>query len=159
MRSRAQYEDPPIPEETHINTERDQDEPNDKSEEPASQETTTGATEPPPKVRSEVPLYIPPHRYAPFPSRLNKKNEMDEKHFNRFLEILKQLHVNLPLSEVITQMPMYAKFFNDILSNRRKLEEVQQIELNSNGSALIRNELPEKLYDPGKFLSPVLLGK
>ena len=45
------------------------------------------------------------------------------------------------------------------MSNRRKLEEVQQIELNSNGSALIRNELPEKLDDPGKFSVPCAIGK
>ena len=49
---------------------------------------------------------------------------------------------------------MYAKFFKDILSNRRKLEEIQQIELNFNESALIRNELPKKLDDPGKFSVP-----
>jgi hypothetical protein len=51
-------------------------------------------------------------------------------------------------------MSIYAKFFKDILSNKRRLEEVQIVLLNSNGSALIMNELPKKLDDPGKFTIP-----
>ena len=55
-------------------------------------------------------------------------------------------------------MPVYAKFFKDILSNRRKLEEVQTIALNTNVSALFRNQLPKKLDDPGKFTVPYTIG-
>jgi hypothetical protein len=51
-------------------------------------------------------------------------------------------------------MPIYAKLFKDILSNRRRLEEVQVVSLNSNGSTLIMNELPKKLDDPDKFVVP-----
>jgi hypothetical protein len=59
------------------------------------------------------------------------------------------LCINLPLTEIITQIPIYAKFFKDILSNRRRLEDAQIVSLNSNGSALIMNELPKKLVYPG----------
>jgi hypothetical protein len=31
------------------------------------------------KVSTEVPHYVPPHRYAPFPSRLPKDNDKTEK--------------------------------------------------------------------------------
>jgi hypothetical protein len=60
------------------------------------------------------------------------------------------LYINLPLIEVITQMPIYIKFFKDILSNRRKLEEVQVISLTN---------LPKKLDDLGKLAIPCLIGK
>jgi hypothetical protein len=55
-------------------------------------------------------------------------------------------------------MPIYVKFFKDISSNRRKLEEVQVVSLNSNGIALIRNELPKKLDDLDKFVVPCYIG-
>jgi hypothetical protein len=90
--------------------------------------------------------------------RLSKNNDKTEKEFLNFLEILKQLHINLPLTEVITQMPIYTKSFKDILSNRRRLEEAQVVSLNSNDSALIMNELPKKLDDPGKFAVPCSIG-
>jgi hypothetical protein len=102
------------------------------------------------KVSTEVPRYVPPHRYAPFPSRLPKDNDKTEKQFSKIIEVLKQLYINLPLIEVITQMPIYIKFFKDILSNRRKLEEVQVISLTN---------LPKKLDDLGKLAIPCLIGK
>ncbi|XP_078148597.1 uncharacterized protein LOC144544054 [Carex rostrata] len=55
-------------------------------------------------------------------------------------------------------MPVYTKFFKDILSNRHKLEEVQMVSLDSNGSAMVMNELPKKLDDPGKFYIPCSIG-
>jgi hypothetical protein len=67
------------------------------------------------------------------------------------------LCINLPLTEIITQIPIYAKFFKDILSNRRRLEDAQIVSLNSNGSALIMNELPKKLVYPGKFIVPCFI--
>ncbi|XP_038895777.1 uncharacterized protein LOC120083941 [Benincasa hispida] len=55
---------------------------------------------------------------APFSRRLMKKN--DEQQFKRFLELLKQLHINIPLIEALEQMPTYVKFFKDILTKKRK---------------------------------------
>jgi hypothetical protein len=63
--------------------------------------------------------------------------------------VLKQFHINLPLTEVITQMSIYAIFFKDILSNRCKLEEVQVVSLAN---------LPKKLDDPDKFVIPCSIG-
>jgi hypothetical protein len=90
--------------------------------------------------------------------RLSKNNDKTEKYFLKFLEILKQLHANMSLTEVIAQISIYAKLFKDILSNRRRLEEVQVVSLNSNGSTLIMNELLKKLDDLGKFAVPYSIG-
>ncbi|XP_038882412.1 uncharacterized protein LOC120073679 [Benincasa hispida] len=56
---------------------------------------------------------------APFPRRLMKKN--DEQQFKHFLELLKQLHINIPLIEALEQMPTYVKFFKDILTKKRRV--------------------------------------
>jgi len=171
LRSGTQYEDPAMPKDDYVQPRSEESLSNDEHisthEDSASKEATPIAPtdhaeqakpsqNEPAKVSAQVPLYIPPHKYAPFPGRL--KNEKTDKQFTKFLELLKQLHVNLPLTEVMTQMPVYTKFFKDILSNRRKLEEVQMVSLDTNGSAMIMNELPKKLDDPGKFSIPCSIG-
>ncbi|XP_070023195.1 uncharacterized protein [Nicotiana sylvestris] len=46
-----------------------------------------------------------------------------DKQFGHFLEVLKQVHVNLPFIEVFSQMPAYAKFLKELLFNKQKVEE------------------------------------
>ncbi|RDX92943.1 hypothetical protein CR513_24861, partial [Mucuna pruriens] len=62
-----------------------------------------------------------------FPQRL--KDEKKDKEFTRFLEIFRKLHVNILFVEVITQMPNYAKFLKNIMSNKKKLEEFEVVNL------------------------------
>ena len=63
----------------------------------------------------------------PFLQRLQKKN-LDMK-FTKFLEVFKQLHINIPFMEALAQMPTYTKFIKDILSNKRKLEDFETVAL------------------------------
>ncbi|XP_022031126.1 uncharacterized protein LOC110932073 [Helianthus annuus] len=81
-----------------------------------------------------------------------------EEHYGKFLELFKQLHINLPFVEALAQMPMYAKFLKDILSNKKKLEELSQVTLNEECSAVLQNKLPKKMNDPGSFTIPCLIG-
>ncbi|GJT51400.1 hypothetical protein Tco_0977557 [Tanacetum coccineum] len=53
----------------------------------------------------------------PFPRRLRKEKE--EAQQKKFLENLKQLHINLPFIEALAQMPMYAKFLKDMPEDSR----------------------------------------
>ncbi|XP_061362403.1 uncharacterized protein LOC133306142 [Gastrolobium bilobum] len=48
-----------------------------------------------------------------FPQRTKKQQE--DKHFGKFLDILKQLHINIPLVDALEQMPRYIKFMKDVL--------------------------------------------
>ena len=100
-----------------------------------------------------VPEYKP---NIPYPSRL-RKDKADE-HYGKFLEIFKQLHINLPLVEALSQMPRYAKFLKELLSNKRKLEEFSTVTLGGECSAVIQNKLPKKLKDPRSFTIPCLIG-
>nr|XP_016505764.1 PREDICTED: uncharacterized protein LOC107823586 [Nicotiana tabacum] len=92
----------------------------------------------------------------PFPQKM--KREKLDKCFGRFLEMLKQLYVNIPFMEVLTQMPAYAKFLKEILSSKRKLEEKIVVKLNAHCSAILQNKIPQKCGDPGSFTIPCSLG-
>ncbi|KAL7596848.1 hypothetical protein Lser_V15G31333 [Lactuca serriola] len=55
----------------------------------------------------------------------------------------------MPFIEAVTQMPKYAKFLKELLTNRKKLEEVSKVLLNENCSAEMLNKLPKNTGDPG----------
>ncbi|XP_065616476.1 uncharacterized protein LOC111986064 [Quercus suber] len=99
-------------------------------------------------------IYDPP---ISFPQRLRKNNVDDQ--FSKFLSIFKQLHINIPLIEVLEQMPKYAKFLKDIISKKRKLEEHETVMLTEESSAILQKKLPPKLKDPGSFTIPCTIGK
>jgi len=60
--------------------------------------------------------------------------------------------------EAITNIPSYAKFLKDFLSNNGKLLENATLSLTKECSAIIKNRLPLKLSDPGNFSTPCLVG-
>ena len=65
----------------------------------------------------------------PFSQRLHNKKL--EKQYEKFLQTSGQLHINNPFTDALAQMPLYAKFLNEMLSRKRKLEDVETITLNA----------------------------
>ncbi|GJR83800.1 MAK10-like protein [Tanacetum coccineum] len=61
----------------------------------------------------------------------------------------KDLHLNLPVLEVLAHAPIY----NAILD-----KYVESLELGKNGSAFVQGEIPAKMGDPGLFTLPCRLG-
>jgi len=61
--------------------------------------------------------------------------------FRKFLEVLKKLYINIPFTDALSQMPSYAKFLKEILSNKRKLEAHEIVALTEECSAMIQNKL------------------
>ncbi|XP_019236054.1 PREDICTED: uncharacterized protein LOC109216360 [Nicotiana attenuata] len=55
-------------------------------------------------------------------------------------------------------MPSYVKLLKEILSSKRKLEEVSAVMLTEKCSAILQNKLPQKFGDPGSFTIPCTLG-
>ncbi|GKE03154.1 DNA-directed DNA polymerase, partial [Tanacetum coccineum] len=93
----------------------------------------------------------------PFLQRLRKEKE--EAQQKKFLENLKQLHINLPFIEVLAQMPKYAKFLKGLLTNKARLEEACTITMNERCSAVLLNKLPSKEKDPQSFTIPCDIGQ
>mgnify|MGYP001792221646 FL=1 len=91
----------------------------------------------------------------PFPQRLAK--EKLEQRYGKFLDLLKTLHINIPFLEAISEIPSYAKFFKDILSNKRRLEP-KVVALSRECSAILQQKLPPKMQDPGDFSIPCSIG-
>ncbi|VFQ93628.1 unnamed protein product, partial [Cuscuta campestris] len=92
----------------------------------------------------------------PYPSRVKKSK--DEKAFKKFLDIMGQVEVKLPLVDVLTEMPKYAKFLKDLVTHKRDWEELPMINLNASYSALLLQHMPEKCKDPDKGSFETLLG-
>ena len=93
----------------------------------------------------------------PFPQRLQKSRR--EEQFSKFLDIFKKIEINIPFAEVISQMPLYAKFLKEILSKKRKIAEEGIVNLTAMCSSIIQQKLPAKMKDPGSFAIPCSIGK
>ena len=106
------------------------------------------------KKKEGVPTYTPS---VPFPQRLQKSRR--EEQFSKFLDIFKKIEINIPFAEVISQMPLYAKFLKEILSKKRKIVEEDIVNLTATCSAVIQQNLPTKMKDPGSFTIPCSIGK
>ncbi|KAJ9164304.1 hypothetical protein P3X46_023900 [Hevea brasiliensis] len=87
-----------------------------------------------------------------------QKAKLDKK-FGKFLEVLKKLYINVPFIDALSQMPSYAKFLKEILSNKRKLEDHETVALTEECSAILQRKLPPKLKDPGSFSIPCHIGE
>ncbi|XP_021741171.1 uncharacterized protein LOC110707467 [Chenopodium quinoa] len=70
---------------------------------------------------------------------------------------MKNLHINLPFLEVVTQIPSYSKFLKDILTNKRNLND-ELITLPHQVSALVQHKKPKKEKDPRCFTLLVKVG-
>ena len=105
----------------------------------------------------EVPIkVIPmPRRPPPFPQRLVKKTE-DGK-YRRFITMLKQLSINVPLVEALEQMPGYAKFMKDLVTKKRSVTFEDDDRL-QHCSAITTRSLVQKKEDPGAFTIPCIVG-
>nr|GFA75237.1 hypothetical protein [Tanacetum cinerariifolium] len=93
----------------------------------------------------------------PFPQKLRKEKE--EAQQKKFLENLKQLHINFPFIEALAQMKKYAKFLKGLLTNRARLKEDCTITMNERCSAVLLNKLPLKEKNLGSFTIPCYIGQ
>ena len=95
---------------------------------------------------------IPP----PFPQALRgKKKETQQA---GMLEVLRQVKVNIPLLDLINQVPAYAKFLKDLCTIKRGLGIEKKAFLTEHVSALIQSKYPVKYKDPGSPTIPVNIG-
>nr|GEU42972.1 hypothetical protein [Tanacetum cinerariifolium] len=108
-----------------------------------------------PQEKKEQTIRLPTPS-IPFPHML--KIEKEEAQQRRFLENLKQLHINIPFIEALTQMPKYTKFLKGLLSNKTRLEEACTVTMNERCSVVLLNKLPSKEKDTGSFTIPCDIG-
>ncbi|XP_062093888.1 uncharacterized protein LOC133799914 [Humulus lupulus] len=95
------------------------------------------------------------HR-PPFPQRFQKQKQ--DAQFEEFLDVLKQLDINIPLVEALEKMPNYVKFVKDILTKKRMLGEFETMALTKECSSFLQNKLPPKMIDPRSFTITCTIG-
>ena len=103
-------------------------------------------------LKEKTPLVAPVKPKLPFP---HEQKPSQDTQFSKFLEVLKQLHINIPLIDAIEQMPSYAKFLKEILTRKRRLEECQTVDLTEDCSASLLNQLPQELKDSGSLIDHI----
>nr|XP_016511255.1 PREDICTED: uncharacterized protein LOC107828458 [Nicotiana tabacum] len=106
------------------------------------------AKQPPPLVASPPP---------PFPQRLQKVK--DNAAYKKFLDILKQVKINIPLVDILQEVPKYAKYIKGIVANKRRLIAFETVTLTEESSLRIQSKLPQKLKDPCSFTIQISIGK
>nr|GEZ97710.1 reverse transcriptase domain-containing protein [Tanacetum cinerariifolium] len=85
-----------------------------------------------------------------YPRRLSK--EKIEERYAKFIDLIKEFRINIPLIDVLASMPNYAKFLKDLVSNKSTMEQISAAFLNEECFTIVLNKLPPKLGDPGSFL-------
>nr|XP_009601436.1 uncharacterized protein LOC104096727 [Nicotiana tomentosiformis] len=102
-------------------------------------------------VQAEAPLTKPP---PPYPQRLTKQT--CENQFEKFVQMMKGLFINVPLVEDLKQMFGYAKFMNYLVTKKRSVN-FETIKVTHKVSAIIYS-MALKLEDPGAFTIPCTIG-
>lgn len=103
--------------------------------------------------RTSLAYYQPK---LPYPMKVNK--DQQEQQYKKSLDVFKTLHINDPFVEALTQIPKYAKFLKELLTNKQKLQVVSSVTLCKECSALITNKLPKKENDMEGFIILFMIG-
>nr|XP_027093705.1 uncharacterized protein LOC113714106 [Coffea arabica] len=96
------------------------------------------------------------HVYEKLPSQpeanpeMLKKTKRAEKE-KEILDVFRKIQINIPLLDVIKQVPKYAKFLKDLCVNKRKLRGDERVMVRENVSAVLQRKLPPKCGDPGSL--------
>ena len=74
------------------------------------------------------------------------------------MEVFKKLHINIPFSDALEQMPNYVKFMKNILSWKRRLSEFETVNLTEECNSILQRKLLKKLKDLSSFTIPYKIG-
>ena len=103
-------------------------------------------------AEEEVKHNVPP----PFPQALRKKKNSVNQ--TEILEVLRQVKVNIPLLDMIKQVPTYAKFLKDLCTVKRGFNVNKKAFLTEQVSAIIECKTPVKYKDSRCSIISVNIG-
>ena len=92
----------------------------------------------------------------PFPQALRSKKKASQQ--AGILEVLRQVKVNIPLLDIIKQVPAYAKFLKDLCTIKKGLGIEKKAFFTEQVSAIIQSKNPVKYKDPGSPTISVNIG-
>jgi len=92
---------------------------------------------------------------------VDKTSRKMEEADKEILKTFRKVEVNIPVLDVIKQIPRYAKFLKDLCTHKRRLKGNKKVNMGRNVSALIEKSvaaIPEKCKDPDTFTIPCIIG-
>ncbi|XP_027171767.1 uncharacterized protein LOC113771379 [Coffea eugenioides] len=84
-----------------------------------------------------------------------KKEEFEKE----ILDTFRNVEINIPLLDMIRQLPKYAKFLKGLCTNWNKLNFHDKVKVGENASAVLQRKLPQKCKDPGMFTISCIIGQ
>ncbi|XP_074572726.1 uncharacterized protein LOC141829209 [Curcuma longa] len=94
---------------------------------------------------------------VPYPQRLLYK-ERDEE-FEKWYERVKDITMEIPFLDAITDMPKFSKFIKGIISTKDITRPKNVVALTEDVTEkILNNKIPQKLQDPGSFFLPCKIG-
>nr|XP_009615901.1 uncharacterized protein LOC104108540 [Nicotiana tomentosiformis] len=103
-----------------------------------------------PKSLAQIPRPSPP-----FPQRLARR--VEDRKFEKFYDILKQLSVNIPFVEAFQEMSGFAKYLKDLI-NKKRTTKNEVVNVTHGVSSIIATTTIEKKENPGAFTIPCTIG-
>ena len=119
---------------------------NNQEEESGKKNASKSSIEDEPRIVIKEDM-MKKHMPPPFPQALYGKKEINNS--SEILEVLRQVKVNIPLLDMIKQVPTYAKFLKDLCTVKRGLHVTKNAFLTEQVSAIIQSKSPVKYKDPG----------
>ncbi|XP_070015864.1 uncharacterized protein [Nicotiana sylvestris] len=100
------------------------------------------------KLESNAQRVIP----AAFPQRLVKQKKADQ--YKKFMEMLRQIQLNIPLMDTLREMSGYAKMMKDLMSRKFDFQDLYTVSLTQTCSAVVTKPMAQKMSDLGSFTIP-----
>lgn len=72
--------------------------------------------------------------------------------------MLSKVQINLPLLELVSNVPSYAKFFKEVCSRKRKFNVHEKVQASVVVNLVLQHNLPPKMKDPGSFNIHITIG-
>ena len=135
-------ESPPPDEEQQEEENNEEPEPTEKEDPQPSIEKNKKKKHPNQQKGKERDPWV--QRPIPYPQEVMKS--LDDARFEKFLELIKTLYLQIPLVDAI-KIPPYSKYMKDIVTNKRKIPNDAITAMLANYS--FEGKLPEKRGDPG----------
>ncbi|XP_075098827.1 uncharacterized protein LOC107785270 [Nicotiana tabacum] len=93
---------------------------------------------------------------APFPQRLAKQKKDDQ--YRKFMEVLRQIQLNITLMDALGEMPGYAKLMKYLMSRKFDFQDLSIETLTQTCRAVVIIPMDQKLSNPGSFTIPCTIG-
>ncbi|XP_070043549.1 uncharacterized protein [Nicotiana tomentosiformis] len=93
---------------------------------------------------------------TPFPQRLAKQKKDDQ--YRKFMEMLRQIQLNIPLMDALREMLGYANMMKDLISQKFNFQDMSTVTLTQTCSVVVTRPMAQKVSDPGSFTIPCTIG-